>query len=168
MARQAWAFLGLTYAFSWLIWIPTIRLGAGPGVGEYVLAFGASGPAVAAIFLSGRGQGGGAVRLPVCLSWPVALWLLAWAAYVANDKIRGIKPSSHLYYLIVALLAMIPAWISSGAFSRDPGVRELLRTLVYPQNWRWQAVALVFFPGLLLIPAAIVHVFGGTLVSELL
>lgn len=145
MSRQTWAFLGLAYALSWVIWITAHRLGAGPGTGEYILAFGSSGPAVAAIFLSRRGQKSFAVGFPVRLLWFAALWLLAWAVYVANEKMRGINPSNHFYYAAVALLAMIPAWIASGAFSRDAGVRELLRTLVYPQNWRWQAVAFFSF-----------------------
>ena len=57
---------------------------------------------------------------------------------------RGVTTTlSVRFCLIVALLAMIPAWIASGAFSANTGVHDLLRTLVYPQNWRWQ---LVFCP----------------------
>jgi membrane protease YdiL (CAAX protease family) len=62
------------------------------------------------------------------------------------------------------LPAMLPAWIVSGAFSRDQGVRSLLRTLVHPPNWRWPAVAFLSMPVLLLLPAAIVSLFGGPLV----
>jgi membrane protease YdiL (CAAX protease family) len=81
--------------------------------------------------------------------------------YVANDKMRSAQVASHSYYLIVAPLAMLPAWIASGAFTRDTGVRELLRTLVYPRNWGWQAIAFFFFPAISLIPAAVVHLSGG-------
>jgi membrane protease YdiL (CAAX protease family) len=78
--------------------------------------------------------------------------------YIANDKLRGIHaPSSLTYYFLVALLAAIPAWILSGAFTRDPGVRDLLHSVIHPSNWRWQAAAFFFWPALLLIPAAIAH-----------
>lgn len=164
LMKQFAMFIALAFGISWLTWISALRLGAGPGRGEEILAFGASGPAVAAIFLSRRGPRGISVRLPVRLLWFAALWSLAWAIYVAHDKMRGTKSPFHLYYLIVALLAMIPAWIASGAFTRDTGVRELLQSLVYPRNWRWQAIAFFFFPAILLVPAAIVHLLGGTLV----
>jgi uncharacterized protein len=90
----------------------------------------------------------------------VVLWLHAWGIYIANDKLRGIHaPTSVSYYLVVGLLAMIPAWILSGAFTRDPGVRELLHALVHPGNWRWQAAAFFFWPAMLLTPAALAHLF---------
>lgn len=165
MKKQIWPFLILTYALSWLIWITTLKLGAGVGAGEYILAFGTAGPAVAAILLSRRGQGEVTERLPARLFSFAVLWLFAMVIYIANDKLRGLHaPSTVSYYLLVALLAMIPAWILSGALTRDSGVRELLQTLVHPANWRWQAVAFFFFPAILLIPAAIVHFFHGTLV----
>jgi hypothetical protein len=40
MKKQVWAYLGLTYFLSWSIWIVAHRLGAGVGVGEYILGFG--------------------------------------------------------------------------------------------------------------------------------
>jgi hypothetical protein len=46
-------------------------------------------------------------------------------------------PSSLHYYLAVSVLALIPAGIISGMVSKDIGVRELLHTLIRPQNWRW-------------------------------
>jgi membrane protease YdiL (CAAX protease family) len=162
--KPIWFFLLLTYAASWLIWIISRKLGAGPGVGEYILAFGAAGPAVAAIFLSRSGQLSTAERLPLRLLSFAVIWLFAWVIYVANDKLRGIQaPSSISYYLIVGLLATIPAWILSGAFTRDSGVPELLQTLVHPSNWRWQAIAFFFFPAILLTPAAVAHLLGAPL-----
>lgn len=165
MKKQIWPFLILTYALSWLIWITALKLGAGVGSAEYILAFGTAGPAIAAILLSRRGQGEVTEHLPARLFSFAVLWLFAAAIYIANDKLRGIHAASSIrYYLLVALLAMIPAWILSGAFTRDSGVRELLHTLVHPANWRWQAVAFFFLPAILLSSAPIVHRFGGTLV----
>ena len=165
MKKQTWLYLLLAYAITWLIWITAQSLGAGPDRGEYIVAFGTAGPALAAIFLSRRGQESVAERLPVRLFSFAVLWLFAWAIYIANDKLRGIHaPISLIYYPVVGLLAMIPAWILSGAFTRDSGVRDLLHTFVQPGNWRWQAFAFFFWPVILLVPAVIVHLFHGPLV----
>jgi membrane protease YdiL (CAAX protease family) len=165
MKSPSWFFLLLAFAISWLIWIVSLLLGAGPDHNEYLLAFGSAGPALAAIFLSRRGQDESSERLSVRLLSFALLWLFAAAIYIANDHLRGIHaPSSLFYYGIVGLLAMIPAWILSGGFTRDPGVRELLQTLVHPSNWPWQAVAFFFFPAILLIPASFANYFHGTVI----
>jgi len=158
MKRQVWLYLILAYAITWLIWITAQFFGAGPDHGEYVVAFGSAGPALAAIFLARRGADSGGERLPTRILSFLVLWLFAWAIYIANDKLRGIHaPTSVIYYATVGLLAAIPGWILSGAFTRDSGVRELLRALVHPGNWRWQAAAFFFWPAVLLVPAVIAH-----------
>lgn len=164
--KQALQFLALAFAICWAVWIAALKLGAGVGADEYILAFGSAGPAIAAIFLSRRRElresnSGPALRV---LKFAV-IWLLAWPTYLLNDRLRGIPTQSgRVYFIVVGALALIPAWILSGAFSRDAGVRDLLRTLILPRNLRWQAVALLFFPAFLLVPASIVHFLGGTLV----
>jgi membrane protease YdiL (CAAX protease family) len=158
MKRQVWLYLILAYAFTWLIWITAGHFGVGPDRGEYIAAFGTAGPALAAIFLSRRGHDTVGEPLPARLLAFALLWLFAWTIYIANDKLRGIHaPSSLTYYFLVALLAAIPAWILSGAFTRDSGVRDLLHSVIHPSNWRWQATAFFFWPALLLIPAVIAH-----------
>ena len=160
MKRQVWLYLILAYVFTWMIWLTAQHFGVGPDRGEYIAAFGVAGPALAAVFLSRRGNDGTGDRLPTRLLSFAVLWLFAWAIYIANDKLRGIHaPSSVSYYLLVGLLATIPAWILSGAFTRDSGVGELLHALVHPGNWRWQAASFFFWPAMLLIPAAIGHLF---------
>jgi len=160
MKKQIWFYLLLAYAVSWLVWITAQHFGVSPDRGEYIAAFGATGPALAAVFLSRRGQDGVSTRLPTRLLSFTVVWFLAWGIYIANDRLRGIHPPTSIaYYLFVGLLAMIPAWILSGAFTRDPGVRELLHALAHPGNWRWQAAAFFFWPAILLIPAAIAYLF---------
>jgi membrane protease YdiL (CAAX protease family) len=164
MKKETWFFLILAYAIAWLVWITAELFGVGPDRGEYIAAFGVAGPALAAVFLSRRGQDGTRERLSTRLLSFALLWFFAWAVYIANDRLRGIHaPTSIPYYLLVGLLAAIPAWILSGAFTRDPGVRELLHSLVHPGNWRWQVVAFFFWPAILLIPAAIAHLFHAPL-----
>jgi membrane protease YdiL (CAAX protease family) len=164
MKKETWFFLILAYAIAWLVWITAELFGVGPDRGEYIAAFGVAGPALGAVFLSRRGQDGSGERLSTRLLSFALLWFFGWTVYIANDRLRGIRaPTSIPYYLLVGLLAAIPAWILSGAFTRDPGVRELLHSLVHPGNWRWQAVAFFFWPAILLIPAAIAHLFHAPL-----
>jgi membrane protease YdiL (CAAX protease family) len=155
--KKVWAFLLLAYALSWPVSIPLIRLHAS----EEALIFGVCGPAFAAMWLSRSGESRpDPVRR---IKWFVPLVVICWAVLVLHSQWRAsfkwpveIKP-----WLIFP--AMLPAWTISGAFSRDQGVRSLLRTLVYPPNWRWPAVALLSMPVFLLLPAAVVRLFGGAL-----
>ena len=166
MKKQIWLYLILACGITWFVWITAQALGAGPDRGEYIVAFGAAGPALAAIFLSRRGQESAVERPSVGNFSVVPLWLFGWAIYIANDKLRGIHaPTSLIYYSLVGLLALIPAWILSGALTRDSGVRELLHTFIHPNNWRWQAFAFFFWPVILLVPAAIVRLFHGSIVE---
>jgi uncharacterized protein len=161
LTTAVWTYVAITFAISWLIWLSAMALGARPGAGEETLAFGAAGPALAALFLSRNGRKMPMVRPGVRVRWFALLWLLCWAVYVIGERMRGTRPTLSLRFgLVVALLSAIPAWICSGAFWADAGVREFLRTLVFPRNWRWQAVAFSSFPALLLIPAAIAWLVG--------
>lgn len=45
--------------------------------------------------------------------------------------------------------------IISSAWSADPGVRSLMKTLVRPPNWQWPTVAFLAFPVFLLTSAAL-------------
>lgn len=164
---QAAIFVTIAFGISWLIWIPAIRLGAHPGTGEEILAFGTAGPAMAAILLSRSRRKARTLKLAARLLWFGLLWVPCWAVYILSDKMRGVTPNPSVRFcLIVAFLAAIPAWIGSGAISSDAGVWSLLRTLAVPQNWRWQAVAFFSLPAILLIPAAILRPLGVPLVLQ--
>lgn len=155
MKSQIWRFLALAFTLTWAVWITAQFLGAGPDHGEYILAFGSAGPAIAAIFLSRRGNDLPGEPIAKRLVTFAPLWLFAWFVYLANDRLRGVRPTLSVTYALVGLLAIAPAWILSGAFTRDSGVRALLQSFVHPGNWRWQTISFLFFPALLLIPAAV-------------
>lgn len=166
MKKQIWLFLLLTYGMSWSVWITAQFFGAGPDHGEYIVAFGSAGPALAAILLSRRGPDNLVKPRFGRFVFFTAIWLVAWPVYVVNDNLRGIHaPNSLTYYSLVGLLAMIPAWILSGAFTRDARVGELLGNFTRPANWRWQAFAFFFWPIILLVPGAIVYLLHGPLVT---
>ncbi len=160
---RVWAFVALTYAISWTIWIGAIKLGAGVGAGEYVLAFGSAGPALAAMLLSRSRTKSSDVSLRSYLTFAVVS-LLAWQIYHLNDELRGIHATARWYVFIIAMLGLLPAWILSGGLSGDTGIRRLLSTFTHPNDFRWPAIAFLFFPTFLLIPAEIVHLLGGALV----
>jgi len=166
LKKQVWFYLLLAYAITWLVWFTAGALGVGPDHNEYFAGFGTAGPALAAIFLSRVGQNEIGQSLASRFFSFGGLWLLGWAVYIANDKLRGIHaPTSVLYYCVVGVLAMIPAWILSGTFTRDSGVRHLLDNFVHPSNWPWQAFAFFFWPVILFVPAAIAHFFHAPLVK---
>ena len=99
------AFIALAFGISWLIWISAHRLGARPGVGEEILAFGSAGPGMAAIFLSRSGRKVCTVSVTTRLLWFGFLWAACWAIYMVSDKMRGVTPTWSLGFgLIVALL----------------------------------------------------------------
>jgi uncharacterized protein len=57
-------------------------------------------------------------------------------------------------------VAMLPAWILSGAWSADSGIRQLLRTMWTARGWQWPLVSFFAIPAYLLVPAAIARFAG--------
>src|ERR1700693_5323207 len=157
---KIWAYIGLAYTLSWLALIPLIRLHAN----EEVLILGICGPAFAAMLLS-RSRVVHPDRRRRVL-WFIAITLAGWVILIFTSEWRGVPahwPARIKPWLI--LPAMLPAWVISGAFSKDQGIRTLLRTLVHPPNWRWPAIALLSMPAFLLLPSALAHAFGVPLQS---
>lgn len=154
--RRIWAFLALAYALSWLALIPLIHFGAN----EEVLILGICGPAFAAMLLSRSGQTKPDWQRR--LVWFAVMTMLGWVVLIFTSEWRGVEPHWLVQvkpWLIVP--AMLPAWVISGAFSKDQGIKNLLRTLVSPPNWRWPALAVLSMAAFLLLPAALLHWLGG-------
>lgn len=152
-------FLALAFPLSWALWIPVILRQANP----VFLNLG-GGPAIAAMWLSmcdHRSRANAArmiafgVALPIC--WLVVVW-----------NIAADSPSLPLrFYPWLLVPSAISAWIISGAFSRDPGLRALLRTPVAESNWRWCLVSLLLLPALILASVAIAGVLRFPIVQPL-
>lgn len=153
------AYVAIAFAFSCLLWIVVVKAHGS----EPFLYFGSAGPAVAAIILSFRGQPNPSSSRILQVAWFVAALALCWIVISLFYHWRGMAGFSLRLDSLLIFPAILPAWILSCAFARDIGVRALIRRLVHPPN-RWTLIALLSFPALQLIPAAIAHLFGGRLI----
>src|SRR5579871_2953808 len=153
--KKVWLYLGLAYALSWVVLIPLIRAHAS----EEVLIAGICGPSFAAMLLSRSGE-----SQPERFrraAWFLAVKLAGWLVLIFTTGWRDAGP--HWPVPIKAWLilpAMLPAWVVSGVFSQDSGIRGLLCTLLKPANWRWPLIAALCMPAFLLVPAIVAHLFG--------
>lgn len=150
-----WKYLLLCFVLTWIVWVPGTLFHAD----VILLTFGSAGPALAAIWLARRtGKSNGQ-------SWRrfasfAAIWLIAWLVLeIVPPGVAGLQwPIRWNPWTIP--LAMLPAWVLSHAWSSDSGIRELLRTMWTPRDWRWPLVSFLAIPAYLLIPAAIARVVG--------
>jgi membrane protease YdiL (CAAX protease family) len=162
--REIWVFLFLAYGLSWLLAIPGILIARGSTGSPFVI-LGAFGPAVAGMLLSYRHERDPQVRPSTRLAWLSLFWILCWAAsYFGTFMVVPIRVTNQaklIMAIVMAIMALVPAWILSGAFSRDRGVREFLHTLVCSSGWTWQIVALLSYALYVTGPALITKLWGG-------
>ncbi|MBN9615211.1 MAG: CPBP family intramembrane metalloprotease [Acidobacteriales bacterium] len=154
ITRSVWMYLVLAYGFAWTAWIVSIKLHAS----EEFLNIGTAGPALAAMVLSYRRHSDHSYRL-----LPRSLTFLALLAscWIVLSLYYAWRVSSHLSFRLdpwLIIPSILPAWIISGVFSGDSGVRSLLRRLVHRPD-RWSLIGFLLFPAILLL---------GTLVAKLL
>jgi membrane protease YdiL (CAAX protease family) len=148
-------YLVLCFVLTWTVWVPGILLHAD----VMILTFGSAGPALAAIWLA-RGTGKSneqSWRRFVCFA---AIWLIAWLVLeIAPPGGSGLRwPIRWNPWTIP--LAMLPAWILSGRWSSDGGIREFQRTMWTARGWSWPLISFLAIPAYLLIPAAIARLVG--------
>ena len=157
-----WKYLLLCFALTWIVWIPGTLLHAD----VMILTFGSAGPALAAIWLARR-PGKSNAQPSQRFTYFAALWLIAWLILeIAPPGAGGLHwPIRWNPWTIP--LAMLPAWILSGAWSSDSGIRELLRMMWTARNWRWPLISFLAIPAYLLIPAAIARLVGFPLTVPL-
>ena len=159
LASDVGAYLILAFGFSWLMWIGAIKL----GLGEEYLNIGTAGPALAAIILSRSRQPQKTPLLARRWLWLIALLLPCWLVLSLHYLWRSSEGLQFRLNPLLLIPALFPAWVLSGIFAADEGVRSLLRRLLHAPA-RWFLYALLFFPLLLGIPSAIAHAFGAPLV----
>jgi len=156
--ERVWTYLVLAFALSWALWIPVILWKDNP-----VFLNLSGGPALAAMWLAAsahRPQRNPARTLAFALFVPLC-WIVVTLDIGANAG-----PGGHLQFNPWLLVpSAISAWIISGAFSRDSGVRSLMRTLVAPRHWRWCAVSLLALPAFMLLTVFLGGALGLAVIS---
>jgi membrane protease YdiL (CAAX protease family) len=95
-------------------------------------------------------------------------WLFSWLVLVMHEwHIRGAALEASMI-VPVGIVAMLPGWFLSCAFSRRTGVRELFRTLLLPRgHFVWYLAVLAVVPVVQLTGAGITVLLGGEIESEL-
>ena len=155
-----WKYLLLCFALTWVVWVPGVLLHAD----VTILTFGSAGPSLAAIWVARRCDRLTAQPLRRLVFGGV-VWLVCWVIFeVCPPGSAGWRWPIHWNPRSIAL-AILPAWILSGALSSDRGICELLRTMWIPQDWRWPLISFFAIPAYLLIPAAGARVIGLLLVA---
>ncbi len=159
--RECFAYLILSFALSWIVWIPVLLVSRRHEQVGDLLIIGTFGPAVAAILLSYRG-----VHLPGSklssrfVSFSLTLFL-CWAVLVGHANLSDEIHLSFGAKMLLLLPSAIPAWIVSTALSRDSGIRCTMRSLFTLRPVSWHIVALLLFPALLLVCAVATRIQGG-------
>jgi membrane protease YdiL (CAAX protease family) len=89
-------------------------------------------------------------------------WLFSWIVLVLHTwQIREV-PISAQVVIPTGLVALLPGWLISCAYSSIPGVRQLFGTLIRPRgHWLWFIAAFSIVPVIQLLGAGITVVFGG-------
>jgi len=92
----------------------------------------------------------------------VSAWIISWLVLSLHSwQVRGIEPELQVI-VPTGLVALLPAWLLSCAFSRMPGVRELFGTLLRPMGHiLWYMAALLTVPAVQLAGAGITIIVGG-------
>lgn len=163
--HQLISFFGLSFAISWgLLIIFGPLYAAGVRIVVPLLQLALFGPALAGIIVSGIDdprsdrRTSGARLLAFVLTWAVATPAFAFSPEVGRE---GIGLSVRLL-VMAGVVALIPAFIVSSAFSRRAGIRSYLRPLVRPRGHVfWYILAVGLVPALLLLSILLTKLAGG-------
>lgn len=162
--HQVVAFFVLTFAISWGLWIPFLPLvfsGQQPLLTPLVI-FAAFGPAMAGMVVTSiidlqPRQGS---RKGPWVAFVVA-WILATLIFILHLVLRTQVDLSPPLVAMSALTALSPAFVVSSAFSRVPGVRNYLASLVKPRGGiSWYLVAILLLPVVQLLGVALMRALG--------
>lgn len=163
--HQLLSFFVLSFAISWGLLITLGPLYASGVV--LVLPFlmlALFGPALAGIIVSGviRPEPGQRTPKKRLLTFFLT-WLAATSAFVFSPDLsrEGIAFSARLV-AVAAVVALIPAYVVSAAFSRTSGIRSYLEPLVKPRgSVFWYILAVVLIPTLLSLSIVITNLLGA-------
>lgn len=162
---QLTAFFTFTYLFTWLLFLPVILTGDQQIYGIFAL-IGLFVPALLNIFIS-RILGPTPITKEK-IKWRITflvVWIISTIAFTLNI-ITTSELESPFAIVIYALVALLPAYVFSSAFSKFPGVRKSLSSLVKPKgNFGYYLFALFMAPAIKLISVPISNTIGLELIS---
>lgn len=159
LAKEITSYLVLAFGISWVLLIGAIKL----GLAEEYLNIGVAGPALAALILSARNHESRDPFSSGRLLWFSCAWLLCWIVICLHYLWRNDGPLQVRLNPWLLIPAAIPAWILSGAFSGNGGVRSLVRRITHTPN-RWSLFALLCLPLMLGIPSILAYALHAKLV----
>jgi membrane protease YdiL (CAAX protease family)/ribosomal protein S18 acetylase RimI-like enzyme len=156
--HQVSSYFILAFLFSWPLFVLVlVALPHNMAVQGTLGTLAVFGPAIAAVIVAGISEparGGGNARA----QWTVfaITWVLAGGTLVLfASGVRG-APVGPPIVLFGAVLGLLPAFVTSRAFSSVSGIRRCFRSLVVPRgNVLWYLLALLAFPAIQLAGAAI-------------
>jgi membrane protease YdiL (CAAX protease family) len=152
--HQLIAYFVLTYIFTWtlLILFQPLYLEGQKTVAPLISA-GIFAPALVSIglsaFLKPRPRQGS--RKPAIIAF-IIVWFLASSIIILYLTLNQHMALSRNLVIISVITGLLPAFVGSSSFSRIPGVRDQLRTLIRPRGpFGYYLLALVFFPAIWLL-----------------
>lgn len=98
----------------------------------------------------------------------IAAWLFAWVVLSLHTwQIRDV-PLGPETVIPTGIVALLPGWLISCAYSRIPGVRQLFGTLLRPRRCvLWYLAAILIVPAIQMTGAGLTLLAGGEVASEL-
>lgn len=164
--NQLTSFFILTYSFTWLLILPVIITGNQQAYGIFGL-FGLFGPAIMNIVISRKIEPASLVKDK--LKWRVTfltVWIIGTIAFSLNVLATS-ELESPFAVIIYAVIALLPAILYASAFSKYPGVRRSLASLVKPRgHLGYYLFAVLMVPCLILISVPLTKIIGFGMISE--
>jgi len=165
LKHQLTTFFSFTYLFSWLLFLPIILTKDQQAYGIFAL-IGLFCPALLNIFIS-------RILEPVPIEkekikWRITflfIWIIATIAFTLN-VLTTTELESPFAIVIYAIIALLPAYVVSSAFSKFHSVRKSLSSLVKPKgHFGYYLFALLMAPTIKLISVPISAIIGLDLIS---
>jgi len=138
--RPVAAFYVICFAISWGLWLPVLL--SRNDLTELIGVVGVFGPALACIIVSRISSSPAEGPRPMPYWLPFILgWILSTLAFFFySGAAEG--SSWPIVLVILAVLALVPAYILASAVSGPPGVRRRLSSLARPRGWwGWYVLA---------------------------
>lgn len=164
--HPVWAFLVLTFAWTWFWWGIAALTGVGDGVSPFRM-IGGLGPAIAAWVLSRSGRDATEpARVPryrwtYAAAAAVAAGVFALYALRGGDLVPGGQPVllNGAFLVVVVLLV---AGLIAGGRSPDPGIRARMASLLeWRKPWWLWAAAFLIYPAILAMGGALAWALGA-------